>query len=125
MATHILKGSERQPVKGARSLGKADPLERLEVSILLRRRAVEPLRKRLSDLQRPSQRKEHLEREDFAEQFGADPEDFEAVRKFASSHGLAVVQESVPRRTMVLAGTVAQFNKAFRVELAKFEHEGG
>jgi kumamolisin len=125
MATHILKGSERQPVKGARSLGKADPLERLEVSILLRRRAVEPLRKRLSDLQRPSQRKEYLEREDFAEQFGADPEDFEAVRKFASSHGLAVVQESVPRRTMVLAGTVAQFNKAFRVELAKFEHEGG
>jgi kumamolisin len=125
MATHILKGSERQPVKGARSLGKADPLERLEVSMLLRRRAAETMGKRLSDIQRPGHRLEHLKREDFAAQFGADPQDIEAVKKFAASRDLAVVQESAPRRTVILAGTVAQFNKAFGVDLEKFEHEGG
>jgi hypothetical protein len=37
MANHVLKGSEREPLKGAKSLGKADPDERrLEVTVLLR-----------------------------------------------------------------------------------------
>ena len=39
MALHPLKGSERQPLPGAKSVGKADPAERLEVSVLLRRRS--------------------------------------------------------------------------------------
>ena len=33
MANHVLKGSERKAVKDARSLGKADPAERLEVTV--------------------------------------------------------------------------------------------
>ena len=37
MARNPLKGSERQPLAGAKSVGKADPAERLEVSVILRR----------------------------------------------------------------------------------------
>jgi kumamolisin len=125
MANHVLKGSERQPVKGARSLGKADPTERLEVTVLLRHRAADALRDRVKELHRASGPLERIKREDFAQQFGADPDDIKEVKQFASSHGLTVVQESPARRTVVLAGTVAQFNRAFGVDLERFEHAGG
>jgi kumamolisin len=125
MANHVLKGSERQPLKGAQSLGKADPAERLEVTVLLRHRAAHVLRDRVKQLHRVSGPSENIKREDFAQQFGADPADIQEVKKFASSHGLTVVQESPARRSIVLAGTVAQFNRAFGVDLERFEHEGG
>jgi kumamolisin len=125
MATHVLKGSERQAIKGARSLGKADPSERLEVSILLRHGAADALGDRLKDLHRANGRHQHMKREDFAQKFGADPADIQEVKKFAGAHGLTVVQESPARRTVVLAGTVAQFNQAFGVDLERIEHEGG
>ena len=51
--------------------------------------------------------------------------DIAAVKEFASKHGLAVVQEHAGRRTVVLSGTVAQFNAAFGVDLQRFEHGGG
>src|SRR2546425_3455169 len=117
MAVHELKGSERQPLKGAQSLGKADPAERLEVTVVLRHRAADALRDRVKELHRTSGRPEHVKREDFARQFGADAADIEEVKKFAGSHGLAVVQEHPARRTVVLAGTVAQFNRAFGFDL--------
>lgn len=122
---HVLTGSERVPLKGARSLGKADPSERLEASILLRPRASDALRDRIKQLHRAGARPAHMKREDFAQQFGADPADITEVKKFAGKHGLAVVQEDPARRTVVLAGTVAQFNSAFGVDLQRFEHEGG
>jgi kumamolisin len=125
MASHVLKGSERQPIKDAQSLGKADPAERLEVTILLRHRAADALRDRVKEVHRTSGRSEHIKREDFARQFGAEEGDIQAVKKFAGSHGLAVVQEDAARRSVVLAGTVAQFNRAFGVDLERFEHEGG
>src|SRR5271167_34609 len=125
MASNVLKGSERQPLKGARSVGKADPTERLEVTMLLRHRGSDALQERIKGLHKTSNKPAHLKREDFAEQFGADAGDIEAVRKFAKAQGLMVVQESPARRTVVLAGTVAQFNQAFGVDLERFEHEGG
>jgi kumamolisin len=125
MANHVLKGSEREPVKGARAVGKADPAERLEVTMLLRHRANDALQEQIKALHKGGQRPASLKREDFAEKFGADPADIEAVKKFAKAQGLTVVQESASRRTVVLAGTVAQFNHAFGVDLERFEHEGG
>jgi kumamolisin len=120
----VLTGSERRPLAGARSLGKADPSERLEVSLVLRSRAADALQEHIKQLHRTGSRP-HLKREEFAQQFGADPADIAEVKKFAAAHGLAVVQEDPARRTVVLAGTVAQFNSAFGVDLERFEHEGG
>ena len=125
MPRHPLNGSERQPLPGAKAVGKADPAERLEVSLVLRRSNADALKERVGRLARREGAGGHLSREEFDRQFGAHSEDIAAVRKFAQAHGLAVVQEHAGRRTMVLSGTVAQFDSAFGVELQRFEHPGG
>jgi kumamolisin len=125
MARVILKGSERTERTGAHSIGAADPHERLEVSVLLRRHARDALQSRLSKLANGDRSAGHLSRQDFAKLHSATPADCEAVRKFAAAHGLSVVQEHPARTTVVLAGTVAQFNAAFSVELKQFSHPEG
>jgi kumamolisin len=118
MSTSPLKGSERKPLDGAKAVGKADPAERLEVSVLLRRRNADALIERVTAGGR-------LSRKEFEDRFGADRADIAVVKKFATTHGLSVVQEHAGRRTLVLSGTVAQFNAAFGVDLQRFEHPGG
>jgi kumamolisin len=125
MARNPLKGSERRPLHGATAVGKADPAERLEVSVILRRRNADALQQRVTGLARRGRAGGHLSREEFETQFGADTADIDAVKRFAAAHGLAVVQEHAGRRTVVLSGTVAQFNAAFGVDLQRFEHPGG
>jgi kumamolisin len=110
---------------GANPIGKADPAERLEVSVILRRGNADQLDQRVTGLGRRGQVPRHLSREEFEEQFGADSSDIDAVRKFAAAHGLSVVQQHAGRRTVVLSGTVKQFNDAFGVDLQRFEHPGG
>ena len=50
MANITLKGSERVAMPGARVLAPADPTERLEVTMLVRRRAGAELRARVAQL---------------------------------------------------------------------------
>jgi kumamolisin len=125
MPRNPLAGSERQPIRGAHAVGKADPAERFEVSVLLRYQGHQALHDRVAELARGHRPDRHLTREEFAQQHGADPADIAKVRQFATTHGLAVVEEDAARRTVVLSGTVAQFNNAFGVDLETFEHPGG
>jgi len=60
---------------------------------------------------------------EFAQRHGADPGDLAAVLAYASSCGLSVVQEHAARRTVVLQGTVAQFNAAFQVSCQQMRHD--
>ncbi len=106
-------------------VGKADPAERLEVSVLLRRNNADELADRVRKLTRRDGQRRHASRQEFDQQYGAAAPDIRAVREFASKHGLAVVQEHAGRRTIVLSGTVAQFNAAFGVDLHRFQHGGG
>jgi kumamolisin len=125
MPSHPLVGSERQPLPGARPIGKADPDERLEAAIVVRPHAGAAMTERVKRLAAGDRSQRHLTREEYAQQFAADPADIAAVEQFANAHGLAVVQKDPVRRTVVLAGTVAQFNDAFGVDLQQFEHAGG
>jgi kumamolisin len=125
MANVTLKGSERTAVEHARARAPADPDERLEVTVIVRRRAAEVLRARAAKLADDNRGVSYLSREEFAAQHGAEPPDCAAIRGFAGTHGLAVVQEHAARRTLILSGTVAQFNAAFGVQLQRFEHPGG
>ncbi|MDB5398559.1 MAG: Peptidase propeptide [Rhodopila sp.] len=125
MAQHPLKGSERQPLPGAKSVGKADPTERLEVTVLLRRNQPDVLKGRVQKLSHPDHVGPHLSREAFAQQFGARDSDLAEIRTFAAAHDLAVVQEHAGRRTVILSGTVGRFNAAFGVDLQRFEYPGG
>ena len=102
MAKVILKGSERTEVPGARVLAPADATARLEVSVVVRRRARQALQTRVAQLASGNRAAGTLSREEFAEKHGADPADLAAVRKFAAAHGLTVVQEHAARRTVVL-----------------------
>jgi kumamolisin len=125
MAKHPLSGSDRAPLHGATAVGKADPGERLEVSVLVRRGAADAFAKHAHKLAAGDRSIGRMTRAQFADTYGADPKDFEAVRNFAASHGLAIVEQHPARRTIVLSGTVAQFNDAFEVDLQRFEHPGG
>jgi kumamolisin len=123
MASISLKGSERVVMPGARVLAPADPTERLEVSLILRRGAADEFRARVAELASGIAGRSTLSREEFAQRHGADPADLAAVRGFAVSSGLTVVQEHAARRTVVLSGTVAQFNAAFQVKLQQMQHD--
>lgn len=125
MANNPLVGSERQPMRGARAAGKADPAERLEVSVLLRRGNADALKERVDKLAHRRDAGAHLSREEFERQFRAADADIAAVKTFAAQHGLSVVDANAGRRTVVLSGAVAAFNAAFGVDLQKFTYDGG
>jgi kumamolisin len=125
MAKVTLEGSERTAVQGAQVLAPADPTERFEVSMLVRRRARPEFQTRVAQLATGNRAVGRLSREDFAKEHAADPADLEAVRKFAAAQGLTVVHEHAARRTVVLSGSVAQFSAAFSIRLQKFSHPTG
>lgn len=125
MARSPLKGSERSPLPNSRTLGPADPTERLEVTIVVRAMDRQGLQDRMQKIAKGQRSTPYLSRSEYARRHGASQADLDAVREFAEAHGLTVVQEHAGRRTMVLAGTVAQFNDAFDVELQHCSHPGG
>jgi kumamolisin len=136
---HIpLKGSERVILPGAKVIGAANPDESLSVTVLLRscaqaedaktkttkataseKAAVESLLK-----QRVSER-HHLTREQFLAQRGALEEDVQKVEEFAHEYGLTASDTNLAKGSVTLTGTVANFSKAFNVELTNYEHPGG
>src|SRR5260370_19334748 len=136
---HIpLKGSERVAVPGAKAIGTANPDESLQVTVLLRSRAqaadakaknttatanekssVESLLK-----QRAAER-QHLSREQFLAQRGALEEDTRLVEAFAHAYGLSISDTNIAKGSLTLAGTVADFARAFNLQLMTYESAGG
>jgi kumamolisin len=126
MSKILLKGSQRSVVPGAQVVAPANPAERLQVSVLVRRRGTQALQSRLAG-GLAGKKVPHLSREEFAREHGADPRDFAKVRVFAEAHGLLVLEEHAARRTVILSGTVAQFSDALGVQLHQMQlsHGGG
>jgi kumamolisin len=112
-ARSAVAGSERRPIEGARRIGDPDPDRRIQVTLTLRRRGGSE----------PSESMDTgLDRDTFAQRYGADPADIEAIEDFATDHGLDVVQTSIPRRTVILAGRIADMSAAFGAQLGLYEH---
>ena len=121
-----LKGSTRAAVPGSQDVGPADPSQQIEVSVLLRR----PSRPRkfpsVAKIGATSlAKRKYLSREEFAQSYGASADDLEKIRAFAERYGLTVVSENPAMRTVKLSGTVDNFNKAFEVDLRRYEHSSG
>jgi kumamolisin len=122
-----LRNSDRAPLPGAQRIGPADPNEIIDVTVVVRRRSktsggFPPL----EELGRtPIARRRHLSREEFANTHGALPEDLARIRAFAETNGLRVKSESIPRRSVVLTGSVSAFSRAFEVELSRCRHPRG
>jgi kumamolisin len=118
-----LIGSEREPLKGARAVGPVPADERIEVTVRVRRRQEIPAQA-ISGDQGPGQR--HCwTHEELEQAHGADPKDLAQVRTFAVKHGLAVVETSAARRSIMLSGTAEALAEAFGVTLERYEHEKG
>jgi kumamolisin len=62
-----------------------------------------------------------MSREEFANRYGAAPDDLKKITDFAKAAGLTVVETSAARRTVVLSGTVGQMNAAFGVNLGRYK----
>jgi kumamolisin len=124
MLNKVVAGSRRTALPGAVSFGAANPNERLEVTLILRRNATDEFQERVAAVAR-GYVDARLRHEEFDEHFGAAANDLAIVRNFAATRNLPVVYESAPRRTVILSGTVAQFMDVFGVTLEHFEHDNG
>jgi kumamolisin len=93
--------------------------EVLEVTILLRRDPSFRLPPREATVGRPV-----MDYKTYATRFGAASADASAVASFARRHHLRVLDTDLLKRTVLLKGTVRQFNKAFGVALTHLEQAG-
>jgi kumamolisin len=119
-----ISGSERAPLTGATKAQPADPAERISVTAYLR--PGQPLNAAVSDLASSTEgQRRYLSRDEFANSFGATPDDLSKARAFAADHELTVESADAGRRAVVLSGTVAAMSAAFGVELAQYDHPGG
>src|SRR5258707_5654748 len=136
---HIpLKGSERVVASGAKAIGSANPDESLQVTVLLRSRvqaedakarntkatdgekaAVESL------LQKRAEERQHLTREQFLAQRGALEEDIGKVEEIAHEYGLSISDTHQAKGSVMLSCTVADFSRAFNVELLNYQSPSG
>ncbi|HEX7639667.1 MAG TPA: S53 family peptidase [Burkholderiaceae bacterium] len=120
---HIIPGSDRQPLPGAKAIGAVRPEERLEVTLRLRAKAPLPAGAAGGDTH-PGRRR-YLTREEYAQAHGADAADIARVADFAKAHGLAVVATDAGRRSVVLSGDAQSMSAAFDVKLENYAHENG
>jgi hypothetical protein len=122
-ATYVnLKGSERHPSPGAKLIGPADPKEQFRVTIVLRRRPDgQPMPTPDYYARVPPAKRRRLSEAEFAAKYGASPEDIQAVTNYATAMGLTIVETSAARRSVIVSGTVAQMEKAFKVTLNQYE----
>ena len=105
----VLPGSARRPLASAQAAGELDTGSRLEVTVVLRRRAELPAElPQLSTAQ-------------FADAYGADPADVATAREALTGEGLEVTAVDVASRRLQVRGTVADLQRAFGTDLAQVE----
>jgi kumamolisin len=118
-----IPGSQKIPLPGAKAIAPAPSDERLEVTIRLRPKTPLPdAREMLALSETPIPILTH---DQYEKKYGSLEADIALIRKFARAHNLIVVRESPARRSVMLSGTVADFNKAFEVNLKTYEYPAG
>lgn len=119
---HPLPGSERTAVEGSTVVGQCDPAERIEVFVMLRRKQQAQFDALIKRIESGEPGVKPLSREALANDYGAAPDDAAKVKAFAAAHGLTVVREDLAARSVLLSGTIAQFQSAFGVKLEQYQH---
>ncbi|WP_233859532.1 S53 family peptidase [Paraburkholderia sp. HD33-4] len=111
-----IMGSEHPHPAAHTKLKPTDSKQELTVTLLLRRRRTAPDAANANAL---------AQRDAFAIHHGADPDELEAVKAFATDAGLSVVEADAARRSVIVHGTVAAVNKAFNVQLNDYQYQRG
>jgi kumamolisin len=99
------------------------PDQRFEITLVLRRRDADGFGEHLAQVRAGSV--DALERDEFAKRYGASEDDINVVEAFARQHGLAVVESTAARRSVMLSGLASQFEQALGVALFHFDHDSG
>ncbi|MBB5508221.1 S53 family peptidase [Paraburkholderia atlantica] len=119
---HPLPGSERKVAQGTTVIGQCDPAERIEVFVMLRRQQQAQFDALMKRIEAGDASVKPLSREALEKDYGAAPDDIAKVRAFAAAHGLTVAREDPAARSVLLSGTIAQFQSAFEVKLERYQH---
>lgn len=118
-----LAGSHRTPLPHASAAGPAGHNEVISVSLVLSARTETPQPESYAySANGPAA---HHTREDYGIAHGAAPSGIAAAAEFAHEYGLTVVESSRQKRTVVLAGTVGNMQRAFGTELAYYDSPRG
>ena len=123
---HIpLAGSHRPPMAKFKMVGPVHPEERVEVTVRLRPRTAVGGGSGRIDLGQVAQETPVHDAGGTGRRPRRSAEDVARVEAFAKSHKLAVVETSVPRRSMILSGRAADIGTAFGVKLQEYTHPDG
>jgi kumamolisin len=118
-------GSEKSAPPKASVVGKVDPDQRIEISVLLRPRTDTRGAMESRNFTSPElSSRQYASREEIAAERGASPDDIAKVEAFAHDHNLTMVQTSIPRRTIKLSGRVADLEAAFQPNLKQMKVAG-
>lgn len=113
----LLLGSDRHQLAGSRIVGPADRGERITLTVTLRRRNEDALKRRLLA-------RHHISREEFAIAHGADTADLTAVGIYALKYSIDVVGTWPEQRRLALSGTIGDLSQAFGTQVLRFERAG-
>jgi hypothetical protein len=102
-----IPNSARLPAAGSVPIGAADPGSRLMVTLRQRRRPGAPLPLPAPGVtaSRSAKSRNCMSREDYAQQHGAAAADFDAVKAFATVHGLTVAEASAGEAAHLIASS--------------------
>jgi kumamolisin len=123
-----IPGSSRSAVPEAKLIGKSDYKAQIEVSIYARQKptvagGTGPTLDELNS--KPPGQRHYLTGADFNASFGADPADLESIAEWAKANKLKVLDSSVPKRRVLVQGTIGDVCKAFGTELKEYRQAEG
>lgn len=121
-----LSGSERPLPSSAQPAASASLKPSIQVSVYLRSDpgrtpSVDPL----TEAERSPAERRYLSAAEVQEQYGAAPEDLDAVTRFLERSGLSVESTNRTARRLRVRGTPDRLNAAFGIELALMTQNGG
>jgi kumamolisin len=122
-----IQNSELIHVPGARSVGRVNLSEVAEVTLFTRGPASDPdLESDVRELSKVrATERQHMSAAQFADRYGADPDDLAKIEPFANNNGLSAVAISPASRTVRLTGTLSNFAKAFDVQFSNYQSSQG
>ena len=101
-----LPGSDRAPIPGAQRIADVAGSDRIQVTLVLRRRA-----------ELPSQLPAPLTRAELAERYGASSDDLQLVTDTVAAAGATVVSADAASRRVLVSGSAATLQALFGTEL--------
>jgi uncharacterized repeat protein (TIGR01451 family) len=122
--TRILGGHVPEAARNLIPIGRVDPSQRLNLAIGLPLRNQDALINLLREIYDPGSQNYHqyLTPEQFTENFGPSPQDYESVVAFAEANGLSITYMHGNRVLLDVSGTVADIEKAFQVRMQVYQH---